>query len=1123
LIVAIVVIAGATSAHAAEMSASLTAPTIDGADIANYGTVIGTDKWWCDTEGSGRTKGQTFTTGSEDVLLNALTYQVGTDHIQPTKTYVIRVGTVSGSTFTEIYRETATQTFIWNVNEYMTWTLDSPVFLSANAVYAIDVGMTSSTTHWSTGIPYINLTNNDYPDGARFWSGTLGVGTDTIAVDGSSRDRAFHLDLPTGPPSAYWDLNGTAAGAGGGTPAGSWAGANWNAVAGGTGSTAAWTAGNTAVFAAGGDATGAYSVTVDGTQDIGGLVFEEGTVTLTGGTALRMTGTTMINVAPGRTATIATAISEDAPSRPLIKKGDGTLILSGAGSYTGETWVVDGTLRLGAVDALPGASAVTVGDYGGGGAAATLDLNGNSVTLGHLTLVDNATVTTSGAATLTTAALTYNAGALTLGSTAVSAGALTVNADLDISGSTVTADTAVTVNNASLTVGGPVATQTLTLNGGSIVGGSATASVKYSLANIPVYSADITGAAADLVIGEGQTNDATVKLTGTNNTYGGITRIDDGFLEVSADAGNLGSGRLTFNGGILQTSGTFERQLGAANDVYFQGGGGFAARGGDLTVTLIRADGVDGPLFVSYPTNRENGISGGQWGSPTADSMVELTNDLTADHGPGGGNQSYHLNVRTSDNPNSSTDITLFSGDITNPGTANQVLINKSGAGTLWLTGTNSGFSAVYIGGGNQSVLRAVDGVGLPSTPRLQFNQGVLESHGTFQRQLGNGPGLLYFNNEGGFSAYGGPLEVGLVPAAGGSPGDLLTWNGDLRGKNLYMGSPTADNVVTFMNGITGPGGNYNKTIYVSGNPDVDTDYVVFAGPIGDAANGIRELSVIGTVNPGEVRFTGDVMLPYYLYVRDRATVRINGTFTSTNGDLRARTGGRIGGTGTVSKLRAESTGILAPGNSVGTLTATGNTTLDTGSIYEWEVGQLGETDVLNITGGTLNLNDFVLKILDADGYVANATDQLPVFTYDADLVTVNNGFADDFDVSALDGTWTVGAFALTDDTAGLIYLTGLSGGALDVPELPGDANSNGFVDDDDLAVLLSNWEADPGTITTWQLGDFTGDTDVDDDDLAVLLGNWTGPPPGGAAVPEPATLALLGLGGLSVLRRRRK
>jgi len=86
---------------------------------------------------------------------------------------------------------------------------------------------------------------------------------------------------------------------------------------------------------------------------------------------------------------------------------------------------------------------------------------------------------------------------------------------------------------------------------------------------------------------------------------------------------------------------------------------------------------------------------------------------------------------------------------------------------------------------------------------------------------------------------------------------------------------------------------------------------------------------------------------------------------------------------------------------------------------------------------------------------------------------------------------------------------------------IPGDANLDSFVDDDDLAIVLANWTGPSGTGRTWSHGDFNGDGAVFDDDLSVLLANWTGPPPGGAAVPEPATLALLGLGGLSVLRRR--
>lgn len=186
----------AASTRAAKMSSSASAPAVDSIDIANYGTVTGTDKWWNDAKTSGYPKGQTFTTGGTEVLLNALTYQISSNQkAEPTKTYLIRVGTVSGSTFTEIYRETATQTFTWNASEYLTWTFDSPLLLSANMTYGIDVGMTGSTSGWETGIPYINRTADEYAGGTRYMSGTAGLGIGDSTMNNMSGDMVFHLDL----------------------------------------------------------------------------------------------------------------------------------------------------------------------------------------------------------------------------------------------------------------------------------------------------------------------------------------------------------------------------------------------------------------------------------------------------------------------------------------------------------------------------------------------------------------------------------------------------------------------------------------------------------------------------------------------------------------------------------------------------------------------------------------------------------------------------------------------------------------------------------------------------------------------------------------------------------------
>ena len=99
------------------------------------------------------------------------------------------------------------------------------------------------------------------------------------------------------------------------------------------------------------------------------------------------------------------------------------------------------------------------------------------------------------------------------------------------------------------------------------------------------------------------------------------------------------------------------------------------------------------------------------------------------------------------------------------------------------------------------------------------------------------------------------------------------------------------------------------------------------------------------------------------------------------------------------------------------------------------------------------------------------------------------------------------------------------------VPEPGSDLTGNGFVDFEDLTVLLANWNK-PVTAAEGNLVNPTT-TPVNFEDLTVLLADWTGPGPAGSpqaalgaeAVPEPSTLllAVIATLGLSVCRRRRR
>ena len=88
-------------------------------------------------------------------------------------------------------------------------------------------------------------------------------------------------------------------------------------------------------------------------------------------------------------------------------------------------------------------------------------------------------------------------------------------------------------------------------------------------------------------------------------------------------------------------------------------------------------------------------------------------------------------------------------------------------------------------------------------------------------------------------------------------------------------------------------------------------------------------------------------------------------------------------------------------------------------------------------------------------------------------------------------------------------------------PTYAGDLNGDGYVGLDDLQLILDNWNRN---VRDGFIADVNGDNYIGLDDLQAVLDDWNKgvvPPSPSANIPEPASLTLLGLGGLAVLRRR--
>jgi autotransporter-associated beta strand protein len=202
------------------------------------------------------------------------------------------------------------------------------------------------------------------------------------------------LALGGAPASAalsYWDSNGSTPGAGD-TPSGVWdTDLFWSIDPSGSVPTAAWTPGDTAVFSAGNDATNAYTVTLGGEIQAGGITFKNGLPTITGGT-IRMTNDFEFPIIANTNAVINSDLQDLAGSCGWKKTGSGKLTLGGTGSFNGGVNIVaEGILGFTHANALGSTLSPTVVSNG-----ATLEMT-TSVTFSEPVVLNGFGANNSGA------------------------------------------------------------------------------------------------------------------------------------------------------------------------------------------------------------------------------------------------------------------------------------------------------------------------------------------------------------------------------------------------------------------------------------------------------------------------------------------------------------------------------------------------------------------------------------------------------------------------------------------------------------------------------------------------------------------------------------------------------
>jgi len=385
---------------------------------------------------------------------------------------------------------------------------------------------------------------------------------------------------------------------------------------------------------------GAEAVSLTGTGiSTTGALTGTGVSSLSG--AITLLGNSSIG-GTGNTLALSGIIGESGGARTLTKVGSGTLVLSGANTYTGATTLSGGTLR-----------ATTSTDALGLG---TLTLSGGTLALANDTglAFNRNTTLNSGSAIIVSDRLNAGDGVThSLGTLSLS-GTLTFNKGSNVNGGI-----------AGLTFGA------VTLGGNSTLTATS-AGTRLTIASVSAINRNLTvsGAGDTVITGIIDTGTGTLTKSGAGtltlsavNTYSGGTTLSGGTLRLASDTG------LAFNSNITVSS-----NVAITSDRLTVGDG--------VTHTL-------GTLSIGYTLTVNKGaqVTGGTAGLTFGNVSISTTNSTVFTAGAG---TLITLGGVTSSNVRSFT--VNGAGDTIITGAIDTGIgaITKSGTGTLTLSGTNT-------------------------------------------------------------------------------------------------------------------------------------------------------------------------------------------------------------------------------------------------------------------------------------------------------------------------------------------------------------------------------------------------------------------------------------------------